>query len=86
MGGLRTFQTDYKFVIPKYELYFELRDTSIGIKSYCLEVSLDPFGQITRFEWPREEFNKRTLFISPNLLQKTALTYAKKRNIKLRHM
>jgi len=53
-----TFQTEYKFVIPKYELYFELRDTSVGIKSYCFEVGLDQYGQITRFEWPREEFNK----------------------------
>ena len=77
-----TFQTEYKFVIPKYELYFELRDTSIGIKSYCFEVSLDQYGQITRFEWPREEFNKRASFIKPDLLQKTALTYATKKKYK----
>jgi hypothetical protein len=77
-----TFQTEYKFVIPKYELYFELRDTSIGIKSYCFEVSLDQYGQIIRFEWPREEFNKRNSFIKPDLLQKTALTYATKKKYK----
>ncbi len=76
------FQTEYKFVIPKYELFFELRDTSIGIKSYCFEVSLDQYGQITRFEWPREEFNKRTLFIKPELLHKTSLTYAAKKKYK----
>jgi hypothetical protein len=64
--------------MPKYELYFELRDTSIGINRYCFEVSLDQYGQILSFDWPREKFNKRDSFINPELLQKTALTYAKK--------
>lgn len=77
-----TFQPAYKYIMPKYELYFELRDTSMGIKSYCFEVSLDQYGQITRFDWPREDFNKRNSFINPELLQKTALTYAKKMKYK----
>lgn len=77
-----TFQTKYRFIIPKYELYFELRDTSIGIKSYCFNVSLDQYGQLTRFDWPREEFNKRTSFMKPDLLQKTALAYATKKKYK----
>jgi len=77
-----TFQTEYKFVIPKYELFFELRDTSIGIRSYCIDVSFDQYGQITRFDWPREEFNKRALFIKPSQLKKTAFNYATKKKYK----
>lgn len=77
-----TFQTEYDFVIPKYELFFELRDTSIGIKRYCIDVSFDQYGQITRFDWPREEFNKRALFIKPSLLKKTAFNYATKKKYK----
>jgi hypothetical protein len=77
-----TFQTEYKFVIPKYELFFELRDTSIGIKSYCIDVSFDQYGQITRFDWPREEFNKRASFIKTSLLKKTAFNYATKKKYK----
>jgi hypothetical protein len=73
---------EYKFIMPKYELYFELHDTSIGINRYCFQVSLDQYGQILSFDWPREKFNKKDSFINPELLQKTALTYAKKMKYK----
>jgi hypothetical protein len=77
-----TFQVNYNFVVPKYELFFELRDTSIGIQSYCIRVNLDQFGQIIRFDWPRENFNQRSAFIQLEELQKTALRYARKRRFK----
>jgi len=77
-----TFQMEYKFAIPKYELFFELRDTSIGIKSYCFEIGLDQYGQIMRFEWPREDYNKRDSLIKPTKLKKTAMDYATKKKYK----
>ena len=76
------FQTEYKFVIPKYELFFELRDTLINIKSYCFRVSLDQYGQITSFEWPREGFNKRADFVKGKVLKNEAVKYAVKKNYK----
>lgn len=69
-------QSNSKFIMPKYELYFELRDTLINIKSYCIEIDLDQYGQITSFQWPREGYNKRKDFIKGNVLKKTAKTYA----------
>jgi len=77
-----TFQARYNFVVPKYELFFELRDTSIGITSYCIEVSLDQYGQIIRCDWPRENFNQRSAFIEPEALQMTALRFARKKRYK----
>ena len=76
------FQIDYKYVVPKYELFFELRDTTIGIKSHCLRLSLDKYGQILQFDWPRDAFNKRDVFIEPVVLEKTALRYARAKKYK----
>lgn len=33
-------------IVPKYDLYFVLRDKSIGIRCYYLQVRLDNYGQI----------------------------------------
>jgi hypothetical protein len=77
-------QVKYQFIMPKYELYFELRDTSINIKSYCIELSLDQYGQITRFEWPRENYNKRSEFARGNALKKIAENYAKSKHYKIK--
>jgi hypothetical protein len=75
-------QVKYQFIMPKYELYFELRDTSINIKSHCIDLSLDQYGQITRFDWPRENYNKRNKFATGKTLKKIAETYAKRQNYK----
>lgn len=77
-----SFQAEYQFVIPKYELFFELRDTTISIRRYCFRVSLDQYGQITQFDWPRENFNKRTNFIPGTILKKEAVKYAVKKHYK----
>jgi hypothetical protein len=75
-----TFQEENKFVIPKYELFFELRDTTISIKRYCFDVSLNQYGQITNFQWPREGFNKRAHFATGTALKKEAIKCALKKN------
>lgn len=46
-------QTQYHYVIPTYQLFFELRDTSLGIIKYVFELSLDQYGQVIEFDWPR---------------------------------
>lgn len=75
-------QTEYKYVVPKYQLFFELADTSIGIKKYCFELSLDQYGQVTYFDWPREYYNKRTNFINPELIKAEAIKFAKRKKYK----
>lgn len=57
-------QTKYQYIIPKYQLHFELRDTSIGIIKYGLEMELDQFGQVISFGWPRNNYNKRAEFLN----------------------
>lgn len=77
-----SFQVEYFYIIPKYDLYFELSDTLIGIKRYCLELSLDQYGQITYFNWPREKYNTKAAFKKPEQLMKTARKYARKKRYK----
>jgi len=79
-----TFQATYQYAIPKYELYFELRDTTIGIKSYCICLSMDQYGQIISFDWPREYFNKRSNFKPGYILKNEAVKYAVKKHYKTR--
>jgi hypothetical protein len=81
-----TFQIECRYVIPKYELCFELRCSSIGIKSYSVEVNLDEHGQIIRFDWPREDFNKLDSFVEPDSLRKTAMSFAIDKEYKTQSM
>ena len=75
-------QANSKYIMPKYELYFELRDTSINIKSYCIGIDLDEYGQVTSFQWPREGYDKRSDFVKGNVLKKIAKTYANDKHYK----
>jgi hypothetical protein len=76
------FQSMYQYVLPKYFLEFELRDTTIGINSYCLQVSLDQYGQVIKLNWPRSRFNKQSSFIAGYLLKIKAIEFAKKLHYK----
>lgn len=75
-------QIEYRGVIPKYDLYFELADTSLGIKKYCFGISFDQYGQLIYYGWPRAEYNKRANFINPQLIKAEAIKYAKKKRYK----
>lgn len=75
-------QTEYKHVIPKYQLFFELKDTILGINKYCFELSFDQYGQVICFDWPREGYDKKTNFIDPNSVQVEAIKYAKRKKYK----
>jgi hypothetical protein len=70
-------QTKYQYVIPTYQLHFELRDTSIGVIKYTFEISLDQYGQIIRFDWPRTGYNKRENFLKTDLVLQHAINHAK---------
>jgi len=63
-------------IVPKYELYFELEDTTIGIIKYCFKLSLDNEGHVVFFEWPREKYNNRAKFVNPQLIKAAAFRYA----------
>lgn len=63
-------------IVPKYELYFELEDTTIGIIKYCFKLSLDNEGSVFFYEWPREKYNKRARFTNPQLVKNEAFKYA----------
>lgn len=70
-------QTEFQYVIPMYQLFFEWRDTSMGVMKYAFELSLDKDGQITKFDWPRTNYNKRANFVKTDLVLHYAINYAK---------
>lgn len=67
-------------IIPKYELTFSLKNKSIGIQNYNLEIALDEYGQILETNWPKEsiDFND---FKSLSEIESIALNHAKEKNI-----
>ena len=75
-------QTELEYIIPKYQLSFELTDTTIGVKEYYFEIELDQYGQLIKFEYPRENYNKRISFIDTETILKVAINYAKKKKYK----
>jgi len=68
----------YKYykIIPKYDLYFKLIDSSIGIKSYNLKLDLDEHGQILYSNWPQKGYDDKTEFKTNEVIIKAALKAA----------
>jgi len=52
----------YGWIVPKYDLNFVLRDNSIGIRSYYLQIRLDNYGQILYSNWPKESHSDKNRF------------------------
>ena len=67
------------YILPKYELYYELNDSSIGISNYRIQLNLDPYGQRLKMDWPAEQPTNRLAFIPCSMLLKHARNYARKR-------
>jgi len=63
-------------IIPKYDLNFILKDTTIGLKSYCINLNLDEYGQIVYVNWPKENYSDKTAFISRKNIEQFALREA----------
>jgi len=68
---------NYEWVIPRYDLRFELRDLSVGIKCFELKIDLDEYGQIITSNWPKRHYSDKTKFLSRAKIESCALTLAK---------
>ncbi|OXA70454.1 hypothetical protein B0A67_15675 [Flavobacterium aquidurense] len=67
-------------IVPKYELTFYLKNKSIGIKNYNLEIGLDEYGQILETNWPKETLLLNN-FKSLTEIETIALNHAKNKKI-----
>jgi hypothetical protein len=77
-----TSQPDYRYPVPAYQLYFEWRDTTMGVESYCIEMNLDGYGQLLSIDWPRNEFARKQDFAKTDKVFSQALNYAKEKKYK----
>ena len=65
------------WVVPKYDLNFVIRDKSIGIQNYYIQIRLDQYGQILNSNWPTEHFDDRNKLKNRNQINDEAIAYAK---------
>ena len=75
------FKTDsvtygYSWIVPKYDLNFILKDNSIGITSYYLQITLDKYGQILYSNYPKEKHSDKNRFKNRADIEKFALKQA----------
>jgi len=66
----------YDWIVPKYDLNFVLRDNSIGIIRYCIEIRLDEYGQILYSNWPKKYYSDKTSFKLRENIEKFAIKQA----------
>ncbi|MGC3945548.1 MAG: hypothetical protein QM762_13695 [Chryseolinea sp.] len=71
-----TTQTDYLRAVPRYQLYFELSDMRLNIKTYCFELSLDSYGQLLALDWPRADYGKIIDFANSKSVKTEATNFA----------
>lgn len=69
----------YSWIVPKYDLNFVLKDCSIGIKCYYLNIRLDEYGQILYSNWPNKEYADKSKFKSRTDIENYALEQAEKK-------
>lgn len=69
--------------IPKYELIFILKDSSIGIKSYPIGLRLNEFGKPLKLNWPRKGYTNKSKFLPLDTVRNAVLNRAKKSNFNL---
>ena len=77
-------EVEFNKVVPKYELHFQLCDTLLGIKSYCVDLDFDQYGQLLNYNWPTDSYSIRAKFLKPNMIKKKALEFAKRKRYKTR--
>ncbi|TDO24192.1 hypothetical protein [Pedobacter duraquae] len=70
-------------VVPKYELNFYLKDTSVGINRYNITLHLDDYGQILKLNWPRHGAGSTKMFLSRKAIQEFAFKEANTRHYNL---
>ncbi|MBO9565655.1 MAG: hypothetical protein J7621_22965, partial [Niastella sp.] len=65
-----------KYLLPKYDLEFILKDSLIGIKSYGITIKADQYGQVISCNWPREGYSDKSKFQPISELGKNAIKIA----------
>jgi hypothetical protein len=75
-------QTEQQGIIPKYQLFYELSDSSLNIGAYGFEVTFDQYGQVLYFGWPIDDYNIREKFIKPQSVLDLAIKHCKKKKYK----
>lgn len=73
----------YHWIVPKYDLHFVLRDKSIGINNYYLQIRLDQYGQILFANWPKNNHSDKSLFKNRSEIERFALKQAEVRGFNL---
>lgn len=68
-------------VVPKYDLEFMFSDTSLGIKSFEVNVRMDEYGQVLKFTWPKDWQANKGLLYSKERIIKLVMIHAKKNGI-----
>ena len=69
----------FRRLVPSYDLNFILSDSTIGIKSYYVQIRLDEYGQLLSTNWPRKGYSNKFNFVSTHEIMKFALEQAKLR-------
>jgi len=70
-------QSRNNHAVPKYRLVYQLSDSSFKIKTFCIKIELDSYGQVIYIGWPREGYNKREKFVKPETALELALYQCK---------
>lgn len=70
---------NYQWLVPSYDLNYVLSDTTLGIKSYYLQLRLDEYGQLLSTNWPRQGYSNKENFQLTNEIVKFALSQARSR-------
>jgi len=73
---------EFSKVVPKYELHFQLCDSLLGIKSYCVDLDFDKYGQLLNYNWPTDSYSIRAKFLKPEVIKRNALELAKRKKYK----
>lgn len=71
--------SNYQWLVPSYDLNYVLSDTTLGIKSYYIQLRLDEYGQLLSTNWPRKGYSNEKKFQPTSEIAQFALGQAKLR-------
>jgi hypothetical protein len=69
-------------VIPSYQIFFTLKDSSITCCSYYFEINFDKYGQLIYVGWPRQGYSYKKDFKTIEQALKKAIKTAKSKGFK----
>ena len=71
--------SNYQWLIPSYDLNYVLSDTTLGIKSYYVQLRLDEYGQLLNTNWPRKGYSNKENYRSTIEIVEFVLSQANSR-------